>query len=575
MRPQIFLMLSLFISKIAAKPQSLAPTLFFSDLESGPKTGGANNAGVFVTIYGQRFGATQGTSYVSIGGGTAASYPIWSDTRITFQPGAAATTGTIELITSSGTSNALPFTVRAGNIYFVATNGKDGNKGTFNSPWKTLPHAVQTIAAGDTIYAENGVSQTVDDGQGWQAALTLRSEWCGTSGNPRALLAYPGATVTIGNPNGLNPPTGIRSTDFSSGDGPCGGEWVFGEIELRGIQPVAIAGPSQQWRFIGNDISCPNSNGSGGGGACFETSLASYVKVLGNNVHDAGTAGASALFQGVYFSTDSNHVEMGWNTVANVHGCRGVQIHSSPLGSGYPHSGYNQYDIAIHDNVIHDTQCDGIIADTVDPSKGPISIYNNVIYNAGKGPNNPEQSGSWSCIYVPGTTETGAPGSGMVEVFNNTLYDCGAFVTPPFSNANAAIIEGGGNVNLIVHIRNNLVYQLPTTLFPGGVPYVVVWNPGKNAGGVCAASANCPWMQGTNNLFWGRSTVEKRDPANIVNSINANPLLVDPGQYNFQLQSGSPAANGGVSVPDNFDILGVPLPQGSGYPIGAYALPGH
>jgi len=198
-----------------------------------------------------------------------------------------------------------------------------------------------------------------------------------------------------------------------------------------------------------------------------------------------------------------------------------------------------------------------------------------VIYNAGKGPNNPEQSGSWSCIYVPGTTETGAPGSGMVEVFNNTLYDCGAFVTPPFSNANAAIIEGGGNVNLIVHIRNNLVYQLPTTLFPGGVPYVVVWNPGKNAGGVCAASANCPWMQGTNNLFWGRSTVEKRDPANIVNSINANPLLVDPGQYNFQLQSGSPAANGGVSVPDNFDILGVPLPQGSGYPIGAYALPGH
>jgi len=50
---------------------------------------------------------------------------------------------------------------------------------------------------------------------------------------------------------------------------------------------------------------------------------------------------------------------------------------------------------------------------------------------------------------------------------------------------------------------------------------------------------------------------------------------VDPGQYNFQLQSGSPAANGGVSVPDNFDILGVPLPQGSGYPIGAYALPGH
>ena len=38
-----------------------APTIHFSDLTSGPNTGGENNAGVIVTLYGSRFGASRGT----------------------------------------------------------------------------------------------------------------------------------------------------------------------------------------------------------------------------------------------------------------------------------------------------------------------------------------------------------------------------------------------------------------------------------------------------------------------------------------------------------------------------------
>ncbi|MCC6808082.1 MAG: hypothetical protein IT381_11710, partial [Deltaproteobacteria bacterium] len=44
------------------------PVIFFTDLKSGPNVGGANNAGVYLTIYGLRFGATRGTSRVTIGG---------------------------------------------------------------------------------------------------------------------------------------------------------------------------------------------------------------------------------------------------------------------------------------------------------------------------------------------------------------------------------------------------------------------------------------------------------------------------------------------------------------------------
>jgi uncharacterized protein (TIGR03437 family) len=545
---------------MAATAQTTTPALFFSDIDSGPNTGGDNNAGVYVTIYGQRFGATQGGSYVEIGGGQAYSYPLWSDTKITFQLGPAAHTGNIVVTNGGGTSNGIPFTVRAGNIYFVSVSGSDSNSGRSGSPWLTLPNAVQSISAGDTIYAMNGVTQSMDDGQGWDAALTLREEWCGTSGYNRALLAYPNASVTIGNANGASPTSGLRSTDFSAGDGACGGYWTFGEIIFRGIGPVVVAGPSQQWRFIGNDISCPAADGSNGD-ACFETSQASGVEFLGNNVHDAGTVAASALFQGVYFSTDSNDIDMGWNTVTNVHGCRGVQFHSSPLGSGYPNSGYNQYNLQVHDNVIHDTQCDGLILDTVDPSKGAVSVYNNVIYNAGKGPNNPEESGDWACIYVPGTTENDTPGSGSVEIYNNTFYSCGTFSTPPYNSQNGGIVEGGANPNLYVSIRNNIFYQT------SGEPYLVVWNP--VSGEPCADSDNCPWVQGTNNLFYGVGT-ETTDTINVTNSINSDPQLVNPAAAEFQLKSNSPARSAGANTGVTEDLVGVPRGGSEGYDIGAY-----
>ncbi|MBL8223087.1 MAG: IPT/TIG domain-containing protein, partial [Bryobacterales bacterium] len=202
------------------------PRIFFSDLESGPNTGGQDNGGVFVTIHGVRFGATRGTSYVTIGGGRAAAYPIWTDSKVTFQLGSAATTGEVVINTPAGPSNVIPFTVRSGKIYFVAVTGSDGNNGSFAKPWRTLLKARDTIEPGDTIYAMDGVSQTVDDGQGWRAAMLIRKG--GIAAAPNALVAYPGATVTIGNPAG--PSYGIRTAD----SGICPGFWVFSGLVLRG-----------------------------------------------------------------------------------------------------------------------------------------------------------------------------------------------------------------------------------------------------------------------------------------------------------------------------------------------------
>ena len=105
--------------------------VFFSDLESGPNGGGQNGKGAFVTIWGNGFGATQGSSTVSIGGGAADNYPTWTSTKITFQLGAAAKTGDVVVhVSGKGDSNALPFTVRSGNVFFVMTSGDDTHDGS-------------------------------------------------------------------------------------------------------------------------------------------------------------------------------------------------------------------------------------------------------------------------------------------------------------------------------------------------------------------------------------------------------------------------------------------------------------
>ena len=121
---KLILIFAVLLATSVAFAQNVPPAIFYSDLTSGPNTGGQNNAGAFVTIHGNGFGASQGSSTVTIGGGAAASYQSWSNTSVTFQLGSAAKTGSIAVNVGGATSNSVPFTVRSGNIYFVSTQRK-------------------------------------------------------------------------------------------------------------------------------------------------------------------------------------------------------------------------------------------------------------------------------------------------------------------------------------------------------------------------------------------------------------------------------------------------------------------
>jgi hypothetical protein len=397
-----------------ASLQAQVPVIFFTDLTSGPATGGENGAGAYVTVYGNFFGTTPGT--VTVGGVTASNVKLWGSPslwyqKLTFQVPSTVAQGatTIQVKTAGGSSNTVPFTVRTGNIYCVSTTGSDSNTGHFpSSCFASIPQAKNKMVAGDTTYVENGVSQTGVDN--YNASLSIATG--GTAAAPVALIAYPGATVTIGTDTMAY---AVRTPAISG----TMNYWVLAGLTLRGEDSLDLLG-NTGWRVIGNDLSCPMGSGESG---CFHADTNNNLYLFGNYVHNVGDQAGSIdkYFQAVYFTTNTIHVWMGWNEVApnpsqstTSGGCRAIQFYST--------GGSDQYDLHVYSNLIHDAICDGINFATVNPSLGTVEAYNNVVYHVGTGPDPADGSSNYSCLLAGSSGTPSVP----VMAYNNTFYNCGA-----------------------------------------------------------------------------------------------------------------------------------------------------
>ena len=512
--------------------------LFFSDLTSGPNNGGENGKGAYVTIWGNGFGNDRGSSTVTIGGGTADNYPIWTHTKITLQLGGSAQSGNIVVhIAGKGDSNPLPFTVRGGKITFVTSSGSDSNDGSFAKPWKTIPQAKNTIGAGDIAYlgvkAGESLSQTAQDSSSpYRCALGMSANDganSGTASAPKALVAYPGANVTIGAETGLQ--RGILTPAITG----TFDYWVISQLTIRGeTEAIDLEGSAVGWRIVGNDISCPNGTGLSGCVTGGQGDNTAGLKLFGNVVHDAAANvnSITKYYHGIYFGSD--HIELGWNTVRDGKTCRGIQFHDS--------GGPNEYVIVVHDNVIHGTVCDGLNFATVDPSQGAVIAYNNVIYDVGLGPDPADGSSDYACIYVANITNEGSPGSGNVQLFNNTMVNCGSRGT----GASGAVALASGPVG--IQMDDNLI---------------VASTSGRYISGDTGPS---PKITGESNLFYGAGNA----PSYLTSSISADPMLVAASTHDFHLQATSPAVNHGKSTNAAMDIDGNPRPTGDAFDIGAY-----
>lgn len=516
--------------------------LFFTDLESGPNTGGQDNLGAFITLYGEGFGSERGTSTVTIGDQEVTAYVIWGEDNaprdldtIVVQLGPNTTSGDIVVTVDDTASNPLPFVVRPGSIYFVSTSGDDVNDGSYENPWRTVAFAENTMAAGDIVYLGDGIQETNEEN--FSAVLSI--ETSGEDGAPKAIVAYPGATATIGS-TGLEFGIRVPNIDISVQD------WVIAKLTLRGqVQALDIGGSgSTRWRLVGNDISCPVGDGQTG---CFAAALASHVAFFGNEVHDISTEGnqPSKQYHAVYFTTDTNHVEVGWNHIHDNLTCRAIQFHSSPLNET---TGYNQYDLVVHDNLIHGDVCDGIVFATVDPAQGAVRVFNNIIYDVGRGPAPPDGDANYSCIYVAGGTNNGADGTGDVEIFNNTLYDCGARALMPNAIGDeGAFGRGPGSPALYMTLTNNIVYTRAGEYF-------------------VSPTSDTTLIRGSHNLWFGGDD----PPVFLTDNLSGDPLFENITTADFHLVAGSPAIDTGAAMQITLDYAGIARPLGQQLDIGAY-----
>lgn len=180
-----------------------APSIFFVDLESGPKAGGPGNQGAPISIFGRGFGAERGAGKVTIGGVEVGAYLAWGQNNaahkaldmIVVQPGAKVTGGPIVVTAASGEASkeAFAFTVSNGKILYIAPQGKDGGKCSEESPCKTILGTFGDKAkAGDLVLARGG---TYDEGEIWLHEDNVS----GKPGARKTLKNYPGETPVWNN----------------------------------------------------------------------------------------------------------------------------------------------------------------------------------------------------------------------------------------------------------------------------------------------------------------------------------------------------------------------------------------
>ena len=233
------------------------PTILFVDTEAGPTTGGPDDLGVPISIFGTGFGAQRGDSVVTIGGVEVAAYRVWGERNaenplldmIVVQPGAGVTGGDIVVKTANGESTGeKTFTVAPGRIRYVASTGSPTGACTAEDPCASISRAIEPSITqpGDTILVRGGELP--------ESEIWIRREYGhgGTAAARKVLRNYPGEEVYL--TNGARP--FIVDADYVTISG-----FRFRNGKTIGIPDTGDAGRRRGVHFINNSLTGPISWG--------------------------------------------------------------------------------------------------------------------------------------------------------------------------------------------------------------------------------------------------------------------------------------------------------------------------
>jgi|GEM_PF-5902077 len=131
----------------------------------------------------------------------------------------------------------------------------------------------------------------------------------------------------------------------------------------------------------------------------------------------------------------------------------------------------------------------------------------------------------------------------LPKIYNNTFYECAV----PGDSEHVIHLD---NVNS-PDIRNNIIYTSTT----------------NNAIGIFATNITGTPICDYNDVFGINTLYSGITPG--INSLNVNPQMIDPDNFNYLLMRG-PCRNSGVDVGLTIDAAGITRPQESEYDIGAF-----
>ena len=518
-----------------------SPVIFYTDIISGPNTGGENNNGCYLTIFGKNFGNLRGTSVVTIGGGEVSAYKTWSDTKVSVQLGSAVSDGNIILATNKGSMTGPDsFDVRASDIYFISLTGNNstGIVNDINHPYRT-PNYVHDLAgfgAGDFIYVRGGTFDLDNGLEGAESSRWLNAEKDGSAENPITFSGYPGEDAIIQ----------IDNSGYSAWCQPSSQlnryYWVIANFNTvinsaTGI-PWRIGWSSSDMRKVYN-FRLVNFDIQGGGNAesgasPFEIGRIQDGKIFGVNIHNSAQTGPSRTHFIYLGGEDITNLEVGW---CQIHDCNygraAFQVHAD----GVWEETEKIDEVYIHNCLIYNVPSQAFL---VDGRTEDIYFYNNIIYSANQ---NSQYAASVISLRGDGDTD-----HGNIRLFNNTVYGNGGESNSGILEMGLANSDSPGQVKFF----NNIFY-LTDNLEPYAMSSYI---------DSISSDYNC-WHGSDGNVpVWEGS-----------NKVVSNPIFLDPSLNNFQLQSTSPAVNAGsssISLVVQKDFLGLSRPQGSGYDIGAF-----
>jgi len=548
--------------------------VLFTDVPSGPVSGGENNLGAYLSIFGRNLGSASGlgsTTKVTIGGVAVANYRYLGPSKVSARLGlqeiivqvgalGGKPLGTalpvVVTVGSSASNGDITFTPNPGHILFVAQNGNDSTAvvDDIAHPFRNLQVGLASTGAYGAMHPGD---QIVVRGGTWTDVTGLDDSWVRFNGSDASkkgtaptgvsrtgwihITAYPGPI----NGNRMEDvhyvtPAGHRGGIQGPGSSYHGvaGEYVaISNLHLessatatRDGAPINIQYAAGPWRIVNNDLGpWPSTLASPGnakaGGISGE---GTGVVILGNDIHDIACAQGQSTNplenHGIYIDDDGSY-DIGWNVIERITGGNGLQI--------YTNGGFSTVtnNVAFHHNVVDGIGKHGI--NLADGTGANIRVYDNLVANT-----------QYSGLRFNTVDLAGA------KVWSNTFYNTSI---TGIKNAYGAVSNDWGLPAGSVTFVDNIFYTASGKTNLGG-------DVGFN--GLEGAWLNNLWFNGSDAV-----------PTFAIGAVQADPKFVAAGT-DFHLATGSPALGVGnttVSTLVKDDLYGTQ--RKSALDIGAVAKP--